>query len=61
MNKAETRQLQIVRAYIGMLQLDTAARALSALIRATRSKATAQELHRFAVEQGLNTQPDYII
>jgi hypothetical protein len=60
MNKSETRELQIIRAYIAAGMMDTAARALSALIRSTMRRSTAQELYRFAVEHDLQTQPDFI-
>ena len=61
MNKAETRELQQVKAYIAAGMTDTAARALSALIRATMRRTTAHELHRFAIEHQLHIHPDFII
>jgi hypothetical protein len=61
MNKSETRELQIIRAYIAAGMMDTAARALSALIRSTMRRSTAQELYRFAVEHNLQAQPEFII
>ena len=61
MNKSETRELEIIKNYITAGMPDTAARALSALIRSTMRRTTAHELHRFAIEHNLQAQPDFII
>jgi hypothetical protein len=61
MTKAETRELTKIQAFIDAGMADTAARALSALIRSTMVRATAHKLHRFAVEHGLHTSRDYVI
>lgn len=61
MTKAETREPQTIRAYIAHGMTDTAARALSALIRSTMRRSTAQELYRFAVEHDLQARPEFII
>ena len=61
MNKAETRELEIIRAYLAHGMHDTAARALSALIRSTMRRSTAHALYRFAVENNLQANPDFIV
>ena len=61
MNKSEARELVNVKRYIDAGMKDTAARSLSALIRSTMGRTTAQELHRFAVEHDLQAQPEFII
>jgi hypothetical protein len=61
MTKSEARELEIIRKYLAAGMPDTAARALSALIRSTMRRTTAHELHRFAVEHNLQAQPDFII
>jgi hypothetical protein len=61
MNKAETRELDKVKTLLQMGMTDTAARALSALIRSTLKRTTAAELRSFAVAHGLATNPEFII
>lgn len=61
MTKAEAKQLESVKTYCAAGMPDTAARALSAMIRATRNKTTSAELKIYAAEMGLSTHPDYII
>jgi hypothetical protein len=61
MTKAEQRQLDIVKKYYRMGHPDTAALALSALIRATRSNKTRAELLTNAEVMGLVNNPDFII
>jgi hypothetical protein len=61
MNKAQTKQLENVKLYIANDMRDTAARALSAMIRASLVRKTAHELHAFAVEHQLHVEPEFII
>ena len=61
MTKSENRELDMIRRYLNAGMTDTAARALSALIRATMRRTTAHELHRFAIEHQLHIHPDFII
>lgn len=61
MTKSETRELKIVDQYLAAGMRDTAARALSAMIRATRSRATSFELMQRAVSLDLVHLPDFII
>lgn len=60
MTKSETREMQMIQRYIDANMRDTAARALSALIRSTMRRSTAHELHRFAIEHELQTLPEFI-
>ena len=61
MTKAENREIKNIMNYHAAGMTDTAARALSALIRATMRRTTAHELHRFAIEHQLHIHPDFII
>ena len=61
MTKAEQRQLDIVKKYYRLGHPDTAALALSALIRATRSNKTRAELLTNAEVMGLVNNPNFII
>lgn len=61
MNKAQTKQLDNVKLYIAHNMRDTAARALSAMIRAALVRKTAQELYVFAVENQLHVEAEFII
>lgn len=61
MNKAQTKQLDNVKLYIANDMRDTAARALSAMIRAALVRKTAHELRAFAVEHQLHVEPEFII
>lgn len=59
MNKSQAKQLDNVKLYIAHGMRDTAARALSAMIRAAMVRKTAHALYAFAVEQGLHTEPEF--
>jgi hypothetical protein len=61
MTKSEYRQLEMVEAYLDNGMNDTAARALSAIIRATLSDKTAQELLTLANNWKLNEEVDFIV
>ena len=61
MNKSETRELQNIERYLAAGMRDTAARSLSALIRATRSRTTSFELMQRAVALDLVHLPDFIV
>lgn len=61
MTKQEARQLQMVKTYIAAGMHDTAARSLSAMVRATRNRTTSAELMRQAVELNLLHRPEFII
>ena len=61
MTKSETRELINIERYMAAGMRDTAARSLSALIRATRSRATSFELMQRAVALDLVHLPDFIV
>jgi hypothetical protein len=61
MTKAEARELENVKRYIAAGMPDTAARALSALVRATRSLNTSAELMSQAIQLDLLHRPEFII
>jgi hypothetical protein len=63
MTKHQTREVQNVRTYVRMGMDDTAARALSALIRAALRKNDREELMKLAGPQGLGlvNHPEFII
>ena len=61
MNKAEIRKLDLVEAYLDNGMTDTAARALSAMIRSTLSDKTAQELICMAKGWELDQLKEFII
>lgn len=60
MTKSEERELEHIRAYLRMEMYDTAARSLSALIRACRSSKTKQILHELARDWELANNPEFI-
>jgi hypothetical protein len=61
MTKAEARELQSVKTYLTAGMPDTAARALSAMVRATRNRTTSAELMTYAAELNLLHRPEFII
>lgn len=61
MNKAQAKQLDNVKLYIANDMRDTAARTLSAMIRASLVRKTAHELHTFAIEHQLHVEPEFRI
>jgi hypothetical protein len=61
MNKAETRELKSVCLYIAAGMNDTAARALSALIRAARTNKSRQALMAQAEALQLTQEPEFIV
>lgn len=61
MTKSETRELAKIQAMQELGMHDTAARSLSALIRATLNSKTAQELKQRAIDTGLIFHPDFIV
>jgi hypothetical protein len=61
MTKSEARELENVKRYIAAGMPDTAARALSALVRATRSLNTSAELMSQAIQLDLLHRPEFII
>lgn len=63
MNKSETREIETIRKYVAFGMDDTAARALSALIRAARTSKSRDELMQYAGPQGwgLLSHPEFII
>ena len=61
MTKAETRELANIEKYLAASMYDTAARALSALIRASRSESTKFELMRRAHSSGLSCNREFIV
>jgi hypothetical protein len=61
MTKSEARELENVKRYIAAGMSDTAARALSALVRATRSLNTSAELMSQAIQLDLLHRPEFII
>lgn len=61
MTKSEARELENVKRYIAAGMPDTAARALSALVRATRSRNTSAELMSQAIQLDLLHRPEFIV
>ena len=61
MTKAEARELETIRKYLIVGMPDTAARALSALVRSTRSHKTSAQFMELAVNWNLLHRPDFII
>ena len=61
MTKSETRELANARMYVAAGMHDTAARALSALIRAARTNASRTELLAEARKLGVHTSPEFIV
>jgi hypothetical protein len=61
MTKAETREMKSVCLYISAGMTDTAARALSALIRAARTAKSRAALMEQAKALKLTQEPDFII
>lgn len=61
MTKSEARELEHIRAYLRMEMFDTAARSLSALIRASRSERTRKMLSELARDWELAGHPEFIV
>ena len=61
MTKIEQRELKSICLYIAAGMRDTAARSLSALIRASRTKKSRDALMAQAVAFGLTTEPEFIV
>lgn len=61
MNKSEAREMKSVCLYVAAGMNDTAARALSALIRAARTNKSKAALMQQAQALKLNTLPEFII
>lgn len=61
MTKSEARELENVKRYMAAGMPDTAARALSALVRATRNRNTSAELMSQAIQLDLLHRPEFII
>lgn len=61
MNKAQKKELEKINVYVDYGMLDTAARALSALIRCSVSESAKREMARIAEELEIKTHPDFIV
>lgn len=61
MSKSETRELANVERYMAAGMPDTAARALSALVRAARTRKSSAELMGHAVRLNLLHRAEFII
>jgi len=61
MTKSETRELATIAVYHKLGMIDTVARSLSALIRATRKAQTRAELLADAQRFGVVGHPDFIV
>lgn len=61
MTKSETREIANVQRYIDAGMRDTAARALSALIRAARTRKSSFELMQHAVRLNIVHLPEFIV
>lgn len=61
MTKSETREMKSVQLYMAAGMRDTAARALSALIRAARTNKSRDALMEQARALQLTDQPEFII
>ena len=61
MNKAEQREIDTIGVYAQMGMLDTVARSLSALIRASMTKRSRTELLAHAKQFGVLDHSDFII
>jgi len=59
--KSETREIENVKRYITAGMPDTAARALSALVRAARNRKSSAELMQHAVDLNLLHRAEFII
>lgn len=60
MTKSETREVNMVHTYIQHNMIDTAARALSGLIRCARTTRSINELREVAQQLNLTNHPDFI-
>ena len=60
MTKSEQREVSRLDLYIAHGMIDTAARALSALIRSARTTRSQTELRAIAARMQLDAHPDFI-
>ena len=61
MTKAQANQFQTIVEHLRAGNRDTAARSLSAMIRSATVGATKQTLYRFAVQNSLQANPNFIL
>lgn len=61
MNKSQKRQLELIEIYIDNNMQDTAARSLSALIRAAMTKKSKDFLMQRAIDLNLTKRPEFIV
>ena len=61
MNKAQLKQLSMIEAYIDNKMPDTAARAISAMIRSAMTKKSKEFLMQRAIDLNLTKRPEFIV
>ena len=61
MNKAQLKQLAMIEAYIDNKMPDTAARAISAMIRSAMTKKSKEFLMQRAIDLNLTKRPEFIV
>ena len=61
MNKAQLKQLAMIEAYIDNKMTDTAARSLSAMIRAAMTNKSKEFLMQRAIDLNLTKRPEFIV
>jgi len=60
MTKAQIRDVKMAESLVRVNMIDTAARCLSAAIRAAMRSKDAAELRQHAIQLGLTSHPDFI-
>lgn len=61
MNKSQLKQFAMIQAYMANGMIDTAARGLSAMIRAAMSNKSRAAMIAAAADLGLTNNPEFII
>lgn len=61
MNKSQLKQFAMIQAYVNNSMIDTAARGLSAMIRAAMSNKSKQAMIQAANDLGLIGNPEFIV
>ena len=61
MNKNQQKQVEMIKAHVGIGNIDAAARGLSALIRSAMTSKQKQALTQVAEELGLHSHHSFII
>jgi len=61
MNRAQYKQLEMVKVYLDNGMTDTAARAISAMVRSAMTKDSKQDIMNYAIKHNLHNNQEFIV